>query len=109
MLFLLFTSEAGAPVDVVSRLSLVQFKSMLAAAKVTSGSLPHEQLDELFLAVQAAPGGLARCAATSVPGRHHTVMAPGINAPVRAAAAAAATAGGARRRSTPAVLTFQPS
>lgn len=60
MLFLLYTCEASTPVDHIHRLSLPRFKAMLQAAKVTSSSLPPERLDDIFTAVQASPGALAR-------------------------------------------------
>lgn len=60
MLFLLYTCEASTPIDHIQRMNLPQFKAMLHAAKVTSSSLPPEKLDEVFTAVQASPGALAR-------------------------------------------------
>lgn len=62
MLFLLGASEASSPVDTTTRMGLQQFKTMLQTAKVTSSSVPPERVDELYMALQAAPGALARCA-----------------------------------------------
>lgn len=60
MLFLLHASESSGPVDTATRMGLPQFKALLQAAKVTSSSVPVERVDELYMAVQASPGALAR-------------------------------------------------
>jgi hypothetical protein len=86
MLFLLFTSEVAALLEVAPRMSLPQLKALLQAARVSTGMLPPEKLEDVYTSVQAAPGALARCACgrvgegaaslVTVPGRH-TAAQPG--------------------------------
>lgn len=62
MLFLQASaSDAASPVDTVTRMGLLQFKSLLQAAKVTSSSVPAEKFDELYMSLQASQGAMARC------------------------------------------------
>lgn len=60
MIFLIFTCEASTPIDLINRMSLPQFKASVQAAKIPSASFPPEKLDEIFTAVVASTGAVAR-------------------------------------------------